>query len=73
MTSATPQTFRFLYEESGFCRSVYRGEQDRVLYCIQDDGLQGLNFYDCTPDGEPNCPRAFPMKDRFDHFVDPRG
>ena len=66
------QTMKFVREEPGFCRVMYRGSEDRVLYALQDDSPLGLDMYECTKDGEPSWSVAMPIKSRFDKFIDPR-
>lgn len=69
------QTLKFVREEPGFCRVMYRGSQDRVLYALTRENWptpNALNFYQCTNDGEPSWTVKMPARERFDKYVEPR-
>ncbi|MFZ1491174.1 MAG: hypothetical protein WAS51_14645 [Ilumatobacteraceae bacterium] len=68
---ANRQKFRFVGSEPGFCRTMYRGTRDRVLYALTSES-DGLKFYQCTNDGEPSWEVRMPSAARFDRLVDPR-
>jgi hypothetical protein len=71
-TRAMAQNFELLGQDAGFGRVYYKGQKDRVTYCIQVDSGGVLNFYECSKDGEPSWPCcAFPVEDRFMPFIRP--
>jgi hypothetical protein len=48
--------------DTGFCRVYYttRNESnERIIYCIQDNGKEGVELYRCSRDGEPSHPVKF--------------
>lgn len=66
-----PQTFKYMYEESGYCRVYYRGSKGGV-YCLQWEGGDIHVFYTCTDEAEPETPFAkIPAQSRFDRYVEP--
>ena len=69
------QKLKFIREDPGFCRVLYRGSVDRVIYAIHNAGRFGEDdycFYQCTKDGEASWECAFPIKSRFNKFILPR-
>lgn len=67
--------FMFLRADADNFRTYYRRKNEtgsRSLYCLQWDGpMQGVNFYRCTQDGEPEFPCAKPLADEFDRLEYP--
>jgi len=45
-----------LREDPGNCRVYYRGEENKHLYCKQEDAPGKFVWYRCTTDGEPWYP-----------------
>lgn len=57
--------------DSGFCRVYYvfkNSAGETVLYCLQNDGREGVNFYSCTQSiGEPShIVKPDPLKVEFE-------
>lgn len=50
--------------DNGYCR-VYYKDENRVLYCLQEERPHLILFYECTKDGEPSHiverPHILPM------------
>lgn len=64
--------YKLMRTEEGFCRVYYRNRS--MVYCLQNDGGWGrrrLEFYRCTPDGEPSYPVPMPDETEFDNYVEP--
>lgn len=80
-TPPTPYDGRryvFQSRHNGECRTYYkrkRASGGYMLWCLQWDGeYQGVNLYNCTPDGEPEAAvGAFPMRHHFDRWEWPAG
>ena len=69
-----PFDYRFICEEPGFCRTLFKDKCGRV-YCLQDDGRAGvrdIKFYACSRDGEPSHEVQMPEKEKFDKYVEPK-
>jgi hypothetical protein len=65
--------YRFLREEPGFCKVLYRDNKKRV-FALADDGSWGkrkLVFYACSRDGEPSHEIQMPPREDFDRYVEP--
>lgn len=65
--------YRMLREESGYFRVLYRSRRN-VTYALVDDGGCGrrnLNWYLCSPDGEPQDERPMPPAYDFIDYVEP--
>ena len=57
---------KFIEEDHDNCRKYYRCSKGK-LYCILDEGKQGMNFYECEPSGEPSHPVNMPSVFWRDH------
>jgi hypothetical protein len=60
---------------TGYCRIYYTTKNDtneRLIYCIQQDGHNEVNLYRCSKDGEPSHRVAFklPLIELFPLFQD---
>lgn len=68
--------FKYLREERGQCRTMYRSAKHGGLYALVSGGRyarpgEEWEFYVCTRDGEPNHQIAMPAPDEFDRLVYP--
>jgi hypothetical protein len=43
----------FTYTDTGNCRAYFKDE-NRYLYCIQEEMYNCFSFYRCSKDGEPS-------------------
>lgn len=47
---------QFLYEDTGYCRLVYKDQVNGNLFCFQEETSNFWIYYYCTPDEEPIGP-----------------
>jgi hypothetical protein len=62
--------YKFLEEDTGYCRAYYRNLKGR-LFCIQNESPNHLLlvWYECTSDGEPLDPMELPPREEFDEVI----
>lgn len=64
-------TFTFIRHDPGNCRTYYRRDQSRRLYCLQAGYGHEFDWLICSKDGEPSHEVAWPGRDAFDELVFP--
>lgn len=46
--------YKFLQENNSFCRVYYRNIENKKLYCMQLNGKDSFELFECTKDAEPS-------------------